>query len=62
MTFKLQIELGNDAMQTGVDIADALRAHADLLEEYNNRQLANTSKHGIRDTNGSTVGFWMVTK
>lgn len=26
------------------------------------RQLANTSKHGIQDTNGNTVGFWTVTK
>lgn len=62
MTFKLQIKLGNDAMQTGVDIADALRTHADLLEEYSNRQLANSGKHGIRDTNGNTVGFWTVAK
>lgn len=49
--FKLEIEIGNDAMQTTDDVADALR---DVL-----LVLDNGGTYGIiRDLNGNTVGRW----
>jgi Flp pilus assembly protein TadG len=49
--FKLSIELGNDAMQTAEDVANALQDIAD--------ELASGASDGhIRDDNGNTVGTW----
>jgi hypothetical protein len=49
--FELKIELGNDAMQTRGDVADALvRVVAELMGDGN--------EGGIRDENGNTVGQW----
>lgn len=47
--FTLTITLGNDAMQSPVDVADALRTAADRVE-------AGTAYAPIRDANGNTVG------
>ena len=49
--FELHITMGNDAMQTGEDVAEALRRIADKLE------------HGridgpVMDLNGNKVGTW----
>lgn len=53
MTLTLIITLGNDAMQTGEDVAAALRTVAAKMET------AGTGANGrIRDTNGNTVGGW----
>jgi hypothetical protein len=51
--FILTIELGNDAMQTEMDIANALREIAS--------RITLTGKDGgvIRDENGNTVGSWV---
>jgi hypothetical protein len=50
--FRLHIELGNDAMQTGPDVAAALREVADQIEH-------NLEARGnIRDLNGNTVGHY----
>jgi hypothetical protein len=58
MQFNLQIKSDNDAMQTGADIARALREVADKLD-YN-----VTPPHGeyanIKDLNGNNVGGWRV--
>ena len=51
-TFRLGIELGNDAMQTPEDVADALRDIADRIER------GDLTGGGIRDENGNTVGSW----
>ena len=48
-TFKLKIELGNEAMLTPEDVADALETVAAKLRN-GNRQLP------IFDTNGNKVG------
>ena len=51
--FVLRIQLGNDAMQTADDVADALASVADRLfrgEPWDGQ--------GIRDRNGNTVGSW----
>lgn len=53
--FTLTIELGNDAMQTGRDIAQA-------LEELSQRLLTYTGPGDgvIIDENGNTIGKWEI--
>lgn len=51
MTFKLTIRLGNDAMQTREDVAEALVRVAEKLR-------AGLETTTIRDLNGNTVGEW----
>ena len=57
--FELTIRLGNAAMQTAADVADALRRAADWIEEY------AAMEHGeavtLLDANGNRVGAWTVT-
>lgn len=52
-TFTLNIDLGNDGMRDGFDIADALRQVAAKLD------LGATSGK-IADNNGNTVGKWSI--
>ena len=59
MQFKLTVKLGNDAMQTGSDIAELLRALADRTEC---EALMERGSGSVRDINGNTVGTWKVTK
>jgi hypothetical protein len=54
--FKLTIALGNDAMQSSYDIADALRATADKIENIYTIHSGSTGK--VIDANGNTVGQW----
>lgn len=54
MSFKLDIELGNDAMQSAAHVAAALRKVADAVES---RGLIPTPQ-GIHDENGNRVGSW----
>jgi hypothetical protein len=49
--FTLSIELGNEAMQTGEDVARALREVAKKLD-------GGDDSGRIRDENGNTVGEW----
>jgi len=53
--FILTIELGNDAMSTRAQLAQALRDAAVSVEDYAYRQ--GYSKR-IQDANGNTVGEW----
>lgn len=59
MKFVLKIELGNDAMQTPNDVADALRKLATRLQDciWSGDP---TALERIRDANGATVGSWTV--
>jgi len=50
-SFKVDLELGNDAMQSAEDIADALRDIAKKLEK-------GISDGKIMDKNGNTVGIF----
>lgn len=59
MTFTLTIELGNDAMQDGSDIAGALRKVAGKLAGCSARDLVGNSGK-IMDVNGNSVGEWEV--
>jgi hypothetical protein len=52
-TFTLTIKLGNDAMQTPEDIADALRDSANHLERGNDAA-------PLMDYNGNTVGSYEI--
>lgn len=49
-TFTLTIELGNETMQNGPDVARALREVADKIEH------GLEARGKIIDTNGNTVG------
>lgn len=50
--FTLAIELGNAAMQSGPDVADALRTVADKIEH------GLEARGPIIDANGNTVGTY----
>jgi hypothetical protein len=68
MKFTLEIELGNDVMETGSDLAAALAKTAELLrardtdggylmvEDWS----ANDRQHSITDEYGHNVGSWKV--
>ena len=57
--FVLKIQLGNDAMLTGYDIAGALREIADKINDNEDmRDFSGVKK--IQDINDNTVGSWMV--
>jgi hypothetical protein len=67
MKFKIEIELGNDAMKTPVDVSDSLKQVAsDLIREwglslfFNKKEKALSAKHPIFDQNGNRVGYWRV--
>lgn len=62
-TFTLTIRLGNAAMQTGEDIADALRNAADKLADgYGMDYLDEWTGLGaaVYDANGNKVGRWGI--
>ena len=57
MHFRLKIMLGNAAMQTGDESAEALRKVASKVSDYSGLGRESGS---IRDVNGNTVGEWEV--
>lgn len=64
MKFRLEIELGNDAMRDTDHVSNALKSVAKLLD-YNDvadcDKLSDYDRKGlIRDDNGNTVGKWEV--
>lgn len=61
LKFKLEIELGNDAMQDQHDVAKALRGVADRLNRFISTNWSPYSASGkIHDENGNSVGSWEV--
>ena len=54
MKLQLSIDMGNDAMQDGTDLATALRREAARLED-------GFSSGYITDANGNQVGHWEIT-
>lgn len=60
MKFKLEIELGNDAMQSYDDLAAALEKTARKLRDYAEVTIGETGR--IMDENGLAVGRWRVVK
>jgi hypothetical protein len=59
--FNLHIELGNEAMQTGTDISDALKKVAGRLWNYGDEDDIIGCRGAIMDMNGNKVGRWEVT-
>lgn len=55
---KLSIELGNDAMQTHDQLADAVAKAATAIRLTTR---IGVFEQGIRDANGNTVGRWELT-
>lgn len=62
MKFRLEIELGNDAMKDYADIAQALIGMARKLEMRHNAdvELGQWDTSAMRDTNGNIVGQWEI--
>lgn len=59
--FTLDIKLGNAEMQTGYDVAYALREIADRIDLRIGDDMPNTQQGGpIYDLNGNMVGKWEV--
>lgn len=63
MKFTLEIELGNDAMQTQGDVRGALAKVSRRLDYYGTAESVLTvgQYDVICDENGNTVGKWEVT-
>lgn len=59
MEFRLTITLGNDAMRTSQDVADALQQVRTKISGYPSYFESDTSGT-IKDANGNTVGTWEV--
>jgi hypothetical protein len=56
MKFRVEIELGNDAMQSNHDIAKALRQVAKEISHQHQILHDAPREFRIRDTNGNAVG------
>jgi hypothetical protein len=59
MRIVIAIDLGNEAMQTMQDVADALAKCLTASTDMNEPLLMNESGR-VRDLNGNTVGAWEV--
>lgn len=64
MQFTITLKLGNDAMRTGDDVAEALHAVADRLTHTGSAHDALQPGAGgpMFDANGNRVGSWDVTE
>jgi len=58
MKFTLEIELGNDAMQTEADVADVLLRLRDKLKDMQGWEPGDGG--AIFDVNGNTIAGWTV--
>lgn len=60
MEFTLKIRLGNDAMQTPEDVADALERAASKIRRF--EPLTRPTHAFVIDSNGNTVGRWELSE
>ncbi len=60
MKFSLEIDLGNDAMQTGHDLYTALCETARNNFRNNGEEIASRDSGFIMDGNGNRVGQWKL--
>jgi hypothetical protein len=58
--FTLNIELGNEAMQTGLDVAEALKKVAKKIYMFGGEDELIGCGGKIMDGNGNSVGSWQV--
>lgn len=59
MRFKLEVELGNDAMQSGLDVGRLL-VQASMVVQLS--KLEPGAGKPLLDVNGNKVGSWEVTE
>lgn len=59
ISFRLSLYLGNDAMRTPSDIADALRQCAEDIEQLSGLWDMSMSQN-IRDKNGNVAGRYAI--
>jgi len=59
--FILEIELGNDAMKSDLDIAIALRDCAERIE-YDGIMIRPETRKNVVNINGNKVGYYEVRK
>ena len=59
-SFTVELELGNEAMESANDIATALRAIADQVEQHNSQVLRPMHSRSVMDSNGNTIGSWNI--
>ncbi len=59
-TVKVFVNLGNDAVQTGADVAAILRRAADALEPFENIGSHSGRVAKLLDVNGNTTGVISV--
>jgi hypothetical protein len=57
MKFVLKIELGNEAMKSRTDIAEALETVASTLSAYPRKSMSG-DEGKVRDQNGNTCGSY----
>jgi hypothetical protein len=60
MKFLLEIQLGNDATQTGSDVAEALRRIAIQIDADFAGWDLDADQGKVYDINGNSVGTWGV--
>ena len=60
MKLIIEIELGNDAMQTGQHVARVLRDVARRVKAAYVSPIDRPDERRIRDENGNTIGTWRV--
>ena len=60
MKFVLEIELGNEGMQSGEQVAGAIRRVATKIDSPFDNWEMEGDQGIIRDINGNTVGKWVV--
>jgi hypothetical protein len=58
--FIIRLNLGNAAMRTPGDVANALRRTADSLDRMDRYTMGRQTDGLIKDINGNTVGSWGV--
>lgn len=58
MKVTIEIDLGNEAMQTALDVSEAV---AESLDVGYDATLVAGMTGAMRDCNGNTVGRWAVT-
>jgi hypothetical protein len=59
-TFVLKIQLGNEEMQSGIDVANALRSTAAENLNRISGKLAAGEYGYVIDANGNNVGSWEI--
>lgn len=59
--FKLEIDLGNDAMQDPYAVGLALLKVREEIQDIYDLGQYSTEEHSIRDINGNRVGYYKFT-